>query len=165
MTCIRLATPEDLVFDYTKMMLGALTMNPHPTHILVVGLGGGTLPSALREMVPDAVVDVSELDPAVVKVAETYFNFTPGPNLTVTTGDGRVFVKKQLQKGVKYDLIMLDAFEDDYIPEHLLTREFLTEVKGILTLQERHSRCQHFLRHQALSLRVRDLRCGVRSVL
>ncbi len=29
-------------------------------------------------------------------------------------------------------MIMLDAFDADYIPEHLLTREFLQEVKSIL---------------------------------
>src|SRR5205085_9572162 len=50
----------------------------------------------------------------------------------VFTEDGRVFVKKAIKAGSVYDLIMLDAFEDDYIPEHLLTREFLNEVKTIL---------------------------------
>src|SRR5690606_26065587 len=32
----------------------------------------------------------------------------------------------------RYDLIMLDAFDHEYIPEHLLTREFLAEVRSIL---------------------------------
>jgi spermidine synthase len=32
-----------------------------------------------------------------------------------------------------YDAILLDAFDHEYIPEHLLTREFLTEVKSLLT--------------------------------
>jgi len=83
-------------------------------------------------MAPDANIEVVELDPAVVKVAKQFFNFQTGPKLTVTTEDGRVFVKKALKKETRYDLVMLDAFEDDYIPEHLLTQEFLTEVKSIL---------------------------------
>ena len=33
----------------------------------------------------------------------------------------------------KYDLIILDAFNGDYIPEHLLTIEFLQEVKNLLS--------------------------------
>jgi spermidine synthase len=115
------------------MMLGALTLAPSPKHVLVIGLGGGTLPSALHAMLPDASVDVAELDPAVLKVAREFFSFKPDDKLKATTGDGRVFVKRQLKQNVKYDLIMLDAFEDDYIPEHMLTREFLTEVKGLLT--------------------------------
>ena len=32
----------------------------------------------------------------------------------------------------RYDLIMLDAFDHEYIPEHLLTQEFLQEVKSLL---------------------------------
>jgi spermidine synthase len=32
-----------------------------------------------------------------------------------------------------YDLVLLDAFDADYIPEHMLTREFLQEVKSIMT--------------------------------
>lgn len=33
---------------------------------------------------------------------------------------------------MRYDLILMDAFEKDYIPEHMLTREFLSEVRSIL---------------------------------
>jgi spermidine synthase len=47
--------------------------------------------------------------------------------------DGRVFVKKAIRAGTKYDIVMLDAFEDEYIPEHMSTKEFLLEVKSILT--------------------------------
>lgn len=132
-TCMRMSDPFELVFPYAKMMLGALSLNPHPKRVLIVGLGGGTLPTNLRAMVPDADITVAELDPAVVKVAKQYFKFETGPKLHVEVSDGRVFVKKTLAKGEHYDLVMLDAFEDDYIPEHLLTKEFLTEVKGILT--------------------------------
>src|ERR1044072_1928781 len=46
--------------------------------------------------------------------------------------DGRVFVKRAIREGRRYDLIMLDAFDHEYIPEHLLTQEFLTEVKSLL---------------------------------
>ena len=132
-TCMRMSDPNELVFPYAKLMLGALTLNPRPKRILIVGLGGGTLPTNLSTMAPDANIEVVELDPAVVKVAKEYFNFKTGPKLSVHTEDGRVFIKKALRNGEHYDLIMLDAFEDDYIPEHLLTKEFLTEVKGILT--------------------------------
>jgi spermidine synthase len=47
--------------------------------------------------------------------------------------DDRVYVKRAAREGTKYDLVMLDAFDHEYIPEHLLTREFLTEVKSLLT--------------------------------
>jgi spermidine synthase len=46
-----------------------------------------------------------------------------------------MFVKKQLRRKPvpKYDLIILDAFNSDYIPFHLMTKEFLEEVKGVLS--------------------------------
>jgi spermidine synthase len=65
-------------------------------------------------------------------VARKYFSFTPGPNTRVVIEDGRVFVKRAGRAKQTYDLIMLDAFESDYIPEHMLTREFLQEVKAIM---------------------------------
>jgi spermidine synthase len=131
-SCTNLSRPDELVFPYTKMMLGALTLAPSPKRVLIIGLGGGTLPSTLHAILPDAAIDVDELDPAVLKVARDYFSFKPDDRLKAYTDDGRVFVKKQLKQNVKYDLVMLDAFEDDYIPEHMLTREFLEEVKGLL---------------------------------
>jgi spermidine synthase len=50
----------------------------------------------------------------------------------VIEADGRVFVKRALREQRRYELIMLDAFDHEYIPEHLLTEEFLREVQGLL---------------------------------
>jgi spermidine synthase len=131
-SCISLKDPDSLVFNYTKMMLGALYLQPEPDKILIIGLGGGTLPSTLSRILPKAKIDTVEIDPAVARVAQKYFNFRITPMVTVSEEDGRVFVKRAIQKGAKYDLVMLDAFDHDYIPEHLLTQEFLREVKMIM---------------------------------
>ena len=134
-TCQSLSDPNEFVFSYTRMMMGALYLNPHPRKILIVGLGGGILPTALAKLFPEAVIDVVEIDPAVVKVARQFFGFHPGQNVRVFEEDGRVFIKRAGQTGQRYDLIMLDAFDHEYIPEHLLTREFLLEVKKLLTME------------------------------
>jgi spermidine synthase len=131
-SCQLMSNPDRLVFEYAQMMLAGLYVNPEPKRILVIGLGGGTLPSALQELVPGAKLDIVELDPAVDRVARRYFGFTPAANTRVTIEDGRVFVKRAQRSKTTYDLIMLDAFEADYIPEHMLTREFLQEVKSIM---------------------------------
>jgi spermidine synthase len=52
--------------------------------------------------------------------------------VNVFAQDGRVFVKRAATQGRTYDLIMLDAFNGEYIPEHLMTREFLEEVRELL---------------------------------
>ena len=73
-----------------------------------------------------------EIDPAVINVARDYFAFRQSERVRVFEADGRVFVKRALRENRRYDLIMLDAFDHEYIPEHLLTQEFLREVRALL---------------------------------
>jgi spermidine synthase len=129
-SCKLLEDPKRLVFHYTRMQMSALLLNPRPRRILIIGEGGGTIPTALQQMRPDAEIDVVELDGAVDSVARAYFDFKPGPKMRVHISDGRIFVKRMAGKKPNYDLVILDAFEADYIPEHMLTREFLQEVKA-----------------------------------
>ena len=131
-TCISLKNPDALVLSYTRMLLGALYLKPEPQKILIIGLGGGSLPSALKKIVPRARIETIELDPSVAKVAERFFGFTPSKDNTVAIEDGRVFVKRAQRQGKKYDLVILDAFDHVYVPEHMLTREYLLEVKSLL---------------------------------
>lgn len=134
-SCIDTRHPNKMVMRYPQMMMGALFVNPAPQSVLIVGLGGGTLPRALRQVLPSARIDVVEIDPAVVQVAKKYFDFTASDKTRVIESDGRVYVKRAQRTGQHYDLIMLDAFDHEYIPEHLLTQEFLLEVKSLLTPQ------------------------------
>jgi spermidine synthase len=131
-TCIDLKQPNKLVFEYTRMMLGALYLKPDPHDILIIGLGGGTLPRTLEQLLPQADIDVVEIDPAVVGVAEQYFGFKPDERVHLIVQDGRAYVRQGLRGTRHYDLIILDAYEHQYIPEHMLTREFLTEVRSLL---------------------------------
>jgi spermidine synthase len=131
-TCQDVKHPDRIVMNYPQMMLGALYVKPEPRSVLIIGLGGGTIPRALQEVVPDARIDVVEIDPAVVTVARRYFDLGQSAKLNVIEADGRVHVKRALRGQQRYDLIMLDAFDHEYIPEHLLTQEFLKEVKSLL---------------------------------
>lgn len=131
-TCQDVKHPDRIVMNYPQMMLSSLFVKPEPKSVLIIGLGGGTIPRALHELAPQARIDVVEIDPAVVKVARRYFDLGDNSALNVIEADGRVQVKKALREQKSYDLIMLDAFDHEYIPEHLLTREFLQEVKALL---------------------------------
>ena len=132
-TCMSLSDRNYLVFNYTRMMMASLYLNPSPKRVLIIGLGGGTLPSTLLKILPSVKIDAVEIDPAVVRVARKFFEFAPDQQTDVFEEDGRVFVKRMLKRRLKYDLVMLDAFDGEYIPEHLLTREFLVEVRGLLS--------------------------------
>ena len=132
-SCFDTENPDRVVFSYVRMTFGGLLLQPNPSSILIVGLGGGTLPTALNALYPTAQIDVVEIDAAVVRVAEGFFNFKANDQLNVAVQDARVFIKRAARLGSKYDLVILDAFTGEYIPEHLMTREFLAETRALLS--------------------------------
>lgn len=87
--------------------------------VAVVGLGAGMM-NAYCDRV--SKLDYVEINPAVEQIARDYFTYlTMCPDKTsVVTGDGRLALA---EAGEPYDIIMMDAFTDDAIPVHLLTKE------------------------------------------
>ena len=131
---IDLNEPDELLLEYTKLVFAALMIKDKPERFLIIGLGGGTLPCAIARYIPDAVIDVVDIDPDVVKVAEKFFFFDPGDNIKVHIADGRTFIREAAQNNTvsKYDMIIIDAFNSCSTPRHLTTKEFLKEMMLIL---------------------------------
>jgi len=132
-TCKNLKYPNRVVFPYARMTFAGLLLNPEPGSILVIGLGGGTIPTVLSQLYPEATIDIVEIDEAVKRVAEEYFNFIENDRVKVIVRDARVYIKRAGLQKRKYDMVILDAFTGDYIPEHLTTVEFLEEVSALLS--------------------------------
>lgn len=132
-TCIYIDDPTRIVFPYVRMTFAGLLVNPEPTRGLMIGMGGGTISTVLTSIYPDLTMDLVEVDQAVVNVATEYFGFRKTDQIDVHVADGRVFTRRALLKKKQYDLIILDAFTGEYIPEHLMTVEFLENIKNLLT--------------------------------
>src|SRR5208282_6398692 len=103
-----------------------LAMVPQPQRVLIVGLGGGSLPSLLRKHYPRMTIDVVDIDPDVVEVAKKFFGFREDAAMHVYVEDGRRFIEKCRQP---YDIIFLDAYGPENIPYDLATKEFLLAVR------------------------------------
>ena len=131
-SCIELANPRKLVFGYTQRIFDAFHHVPKLNRVLIIGIGGGSLPMAIREAYPETHVDAVELDQEVINVALRYFQFKPDEKLTVFAEDGRVFIRKMIRQNIRYDAIVLDAFDKEYIPEHMTSAEFLGQAKEAL---------------------------------
>lgn len=131
-SCHFLDDPDKLVFAYAKMVLTSLLVQDNPQRILIIGLGGGTLVHTYSTLFPQSQIVVAEIDEAVVRVAAEYFDYKESDKIKTATEDGRIYIKRAGLKGEKFDLVILDAFNGDYIPEHLMTTEFLEEVKKLL---------------------------------
>jgi spermidine synthase len=94
--------------------------------VLCIGMGIGIAPMQFAR--DGARVDVVEINPAVVPVAEKWFDLDP-KMLNITIGDGRQFLNN-CQK--KYDTVALDAFLGDSSPSHLMTREAFHAMRRVL---------------------------------
>ena len=119
--------PRHLELAYTRVAtIGAALMPPNG-RILFVGLGGGAMPMYTRAILPEARIDVVEIDPLIANVAQRFFGFRPDSQMAVHTGDGRAFIENA--PPASYDLIVLDAFSDNTVPFALTTRQFLQAVR------------------------------------
>ncbi len=118
--------PDHIELPYARAMTVGLAMVERPERILIVGLGGGTIPSFLHKHYPKATIDVVDIDPAVVEVAKRYFGFREDATLHAHVADGRKFIEECKKS---YDVIFLDAYGYDNIPYTLATREFLQAVR------------------------------------
>ena len=75
---------------------------------------------------PRAAVDGVEIDPAVSRVGRRYFGMGDNPRLVVHDADARPFLRST---DTRYDLIVVDAYHQPYVPFYLATREFFRLVR------------------------------------
>ena len=128
-TCIELEMPDASIFEYTSMMFAGFLFKPDAKKICLIGLGGGYIPTVFRMHLPQVRLQTVEVDPMVDKLARQYFGFSVPAGQTLAIDDGRQFLKRSRER---YDQIWLDAFNSDYIPAHMTTKEFLTLAKSRL---------------------------------
>lgn len=122
--------PLHLEITYTRVGMIGLALVPEDARILFVGLGGGAMPRYTHHVLPEASIDVVEIDPLIVDVAQRWFGFRPDARLRVHTADGRAFIEDA--EPASWDLIVLDAFAEHGIPYALTTRQFLEAVSSRL---------------------------------
>lgn len=121
---------EPLTYYYPGGPLGqvfeSLDRPPRFTRVGIIGLGAGAI--ACYRPSSQARYTFFEIDPTVVEIAANprLFRFLSlcGENVEVVLGDGRRSLSQVEDQ--TFDLLILDAFNSDSIPAHLLTREALT---------------------------------------
>ncbi|MDZ4178141.1 MAG: fused MFS/spermidine synthase [Coriobacteriia bacterium] len=95
---------------------------PDPARALVIGLGGGMFVKQLWRDHPALIIDAVELDSEVVAIAREFFALPDDPRINVHVGDGREWLEAS---GASYDIIVVDAYDDDRIPVALTTEGFM----------------------------------------
>jgi len=99
--------------------------------VLILGLAMGTYCELVYDYFGNAVeITGVEIDKKIVDLAKgEYFELSDGVNTVIT--DGRAFLA--YNNSEKYDVIIVDAYQDITIPFYMCTQEFFTLVKDHLT--------------------------------
>ena len=108
----------------------AQSTEPEPKSVAILGLAGGTAARQYTAAFGDQVqITGVEIDPAILDVARRYFHLDE-PNVHPVVADARYWLDTH---SGKFDVIALDAYQQPYIPFHLTTREFFSQVRGHLS--------------------------------
>lgn len=102
--------------------------NPGDCSTLILGMGTGTYANQCRRYYGDMAVEGVEIDEKITDLAREYFELPA--DVKVTTYDGRAYLNAIEDK---YDVIMVDAYQDITIPFQMSSAEFFTLVKEHLT--------------------------------
>jgi len=124
---VKCLDPEIEVRGIWHYMAAAPLFSPEPEaveDVLIIGLAGGTIARKMAAAFPGVQVDGVEIDGDVVDVGRRYFD-NGMDGLTAYTMDGRIFLEHTDQT---YDVILMDAYRQPYIPFHLTTLEFWQRV-------------------------------------
>jgi spermidine synthase len=116
---------------YVKLFLSTLFFNDNPQRILVIGLGGASVHKALNILLPKTQIDTVEINDVLPKIVDQYFDYKEDYRNKIFIEDGAIFAKESVAN--MYDIVLIDAFNVDYIPPQLLTDEFMQDIKKILT--------------------------------
>jgi spermidine synthase len=102
------------------LVLPFVTLREPPERVAILGNAAGTTARAYGHFFPETEVDGVEIDPELDDVGRRYFDMQ-NPRLTVFEEDARPWLRRS---DGGYDVIMVDAYRQPYIPFYLTTREF-----------------------------------------
>jgi len=127
---ISLSDPNAVPVEYIRISFLGMLMTPVQERVLMIGLGGGIFTSLLRRHYPNLWIDAVEIDPVVVEAAKDFFGVCEDDRFRIHVEDGEKFVRKTLHS---YDLVLLDAYGGEGIPQEIVSPAFFDAVKRILS--------------------------------
>jgi spermidine synthase len=127
---MHLHNPTELVNVYTRKMMSFLLFNPKPKHILMIGLGGGSLAKFCYLHFPKTRITVVEIDAEVIALREEFHIPNDNDRFSVVHEDGAHFVENFHDE---VDVILVDAFDADGIAPSLATSKFFLRAAQLLS--------------------------------
>lgn len=126
---MRSDAPDHLLVGYTRTMLGALLWQPRPARIGMVGLGGGSQAKFVHRHLPQARLEVVENHPGVIALRREFGIPDDDARFEVVLDDGARFIAA---RPARYELLLVDGYDDRGVPEALATQAFLDSCRDAL---------------------------------
>lgn len=137
-SCVDLADPTRLVFDYVRRMgdvIDAHALAGDPLRVLHIGGAALTLPRYVAVTRPRSAQIVLEPDAELVDRVRTELPLPPRSGIKIRLVDGRSGLAA-IRDGSQ-DLVVLDAFAEGRMPADLTTAAFYADVRRVLALDGR----------------------------
>ncbi len=100
--------------------------------VLILGVAGGSVIKTLIEEIKfKGLIKGVEIDEEIIKIANLYFKLNEIKNLEIVIKDAYNFVLKNKDK---YDLIVVDIFEDNKMPNFLYEKNFIDRLCFLLDI-------------------------------
>lgn len=121
--------PWRLELDYTRTMMGFLLFNPAPTHIGMIGLGGGSLAKFCHRHLHASRMTVLEINPHVIALRREFQVPDDDERLQVIAADGALFLQTETPA---FDVLLVDGFDHDGQPAALCSQRFYDDCLAAL---------------------------------
>jgi len=127
---MHLDDPNELIVGYTQTMMGFLLFDPAPSHIAMIGLGGGSLAKFCYHHLPQASITVAEISPEVIALRDQFCIPNDDQRFQIRCIDGAEFIE---QAESQFDVLMVDGFDKNGQPPQLCSQHFYEKCSRALT--------------------------------
>ncbi len=121
--------PTHLVVPYTRTMMGFLLMVHKPAHILMIGLGGGSLAKFCYQHLPETRITVVDINPHAIAMRGHFQVPDDDARFKVVCADGADFVRDTRKT---FDVILVDGFDADGQSAQLSSKAFYENACRVL---------------------------------
>lgn len=121
--------PFELDLPYTQAMMTFGLFHHDPRHILIVGLGGGSLSKYCFQRFPSARVTTIEIDESVIALREQFFIPPDSERFQIVHADAAEYLPGKTGTA---DVILLDGFSASGLPAELSSQYFYDSCHAAL---------------------------------
>jgi spermidine synthase len=108
-SAMRLDDPHALVAPYTRKMMAFLLFRPAPRHVLMIGLGGGSLAKFCYRHLPRTRITVVEISAEVIALRDEFAIPPDDARFEIIHDDGAAFLASAR---LSPDIVLIDAFDE-----------------------------------------------------